>query len=1123
MNKTRMPQIRRLLSVLFFCSNIFAATFGTVVPVIGGASDIVLDEGRKQLYLVNTSKNQIEVYSTAQRKLLNPIKTDGTPLAAALSRSGKFLYVASRDASALDVIDLTALNVVSRVSLPAQPEGVAVGNDERVLISTIGSGAGNTANVLLIYDPAAQGSPALAPVPVMPPPPLSPNLPPPTGKAFQDARSRLQASPDGTLIVGVNIPATTLRSVFVYEVSSGTVLRSRLVANPSGVLAVAPDNSKFMSGSTLFDMATLQVLAQENLANSPYLIQTNANFNTESNQGGSAFAPDGSVLYAGFDISPQTNPATRPNISELILNDPDNLLIQMALQLPENLAGKMALSSDGANLYALSESGFVIIPIGTANKSPIAIPDRTVVLLNNDQCGVFASQKTSRVTVGNAGTGRLTVSSQVITQTPTAPGGLGGGGIIGFGPGGGVAGGGGIVILVPPVTGGGATGTAASLAQTAPSLRIQQNGNGAALDFSFNPAAARALGSISPSHDFVVQAPEAINVPPRIRVYQNNRNAEAQGEIIPIPVGISANEALEDLVYDSGRQRLYIANSGMNRVEVFDIRQHKFLSGIKVGQLPRSLGMTPDAGTLYVANSGGENISIIDLDKLQMVGRVKFPPTPLLLNQAISTPGAISAGLRGPLFTMNVANANGTSTATIWQIVGDQAVPRGPSQVIGTTNGLPKSVTGPLSMAATPGGEFVVIAGADGSVYLYDALADDFVQSRTLTTFQQSQGLGYFGPITAGPKGQYFVVNGQLLNQALDPVSPAVAGATSRPVAALAPGNGNTFVRFTQPIRTTATQLATDAGTIEIVDANTGAPMRAAVPTLEGPMAQATTAGRATAISGRTLAIDSSGSTAYAITTSGLSLIPLDPIPASAQPRVNPKGAVNLATYQTTIAPNSLLSIFGTNLGGSDQAGSTPLPTLLGGTCVTLNNSPLPLFVTTAGQINAQIPPELAAGSYSLVVRSVANKAAAVQQTITISKYAPAVFIDPVSKQVALLHADGRYVTKDNPAQRDERLTLYASGLGATTGGKASAGNASPSSPLATVPGVQLFFGDPTFKQAGIIVDFAGLSPGLIGVYQMNIRVPGDHIKGDAVPVTIKVGGVSSPTSGPLVPVVAVE
>jgi len=316
-------------------SPIFGATFGTVFPILGGASDLVLDEARARLYLVNTNQNRIEVYSTQQKKLLTPIATDSTPLAAAISRSGQFLYVAAYNASAIDVIDLGTQNVVAHVALPAKPEGIAVGADERVLVSTIGSGTGNLQNVLLIFDPnATSTSSALLPVSVAPAAPIAPQLPPPYGKQFQAARSSLVASGNGQFIVGSNIPVNGVRSVFVYEAASGSVLRSRIVVGSSGVLAVSQDGSRFMSGSTLFDSATLQVLAQENMANAPYLIAAGTQFNVESIQGGSVFKPDSSVLYAAFDISPQTTPATAANVRQLMLNDPDNLLIQSALQLP---------------------------------------------------------------------------------------------------------------------------------------------------------------------------------------------------------------------------------------------------------------------------------------------------------------------------------------------------------------------------------------------------------------------------------------------------------------------------------------------------------------------------------------------------------------------------------------------------------------------------------------------------------------------------------------------------------------------------------------------------------------------------------------------------------------------
>jgi uncharacterized protein (TIGR03437 family) len=197
------------------------------------------------------------------------------------------------------------------------------------------------------------------------------------------------------------------------------------------------------------------------------------------------------------------------------------------------------------------------------------------------------------------------------------------------------------------------------------------------------------------------------------------------------------------------------------------------------------------------------------------------------------------------------------------------------------------------------------------------------------------------------------------------------------------------------------------------------------------------------------------------------------------------------------------------------------LPTLLGGSCVTLDNAPIPLLSTAAGQINAQIPPGISAAKHSLVVRSVANHTSA-SQSLTVSKYAPAVYINSDTGQAAVYHSDGTPVSKSNPANRDEPLIMYASGLGPTTGGTVTAGNPSPSSPLAVTGTAEVHFGAVGYKQSAIIVDWSGLAPGLIGVYQLKLRVPGDHMKGDALPVTVKVGGVSSPT-GSSQPVIAVQ
>src|SRR5689334_23671193 len=94
----------------------FAATFGTVVPHAQPLADLVIDEARRRLYVVNTASNQVEVYSTSTSppRLTNTIRTDATPLTAAISRTGRWLYVACYGASALDVVDLNSLVFTTR-------------------------------------------------------------------------------------------------------------------------------------------------------------------------------------------------------------------------------------------------------------------------------------------------------------------------------------------------------------------------------------------------------------------------------------------------------------------------------------------------------------------------------------------------------------------------------------------------------------------------------------------------------------------------------------------------------------------------------------------------------------------------------------------------------------------------------------------------------------------------------------------------------------------------------------------------------------------------------------------------------------------------------------------------
>jgi uncharacterized protein (TIGR03437 family) len=432
-------------------------------------------------------------------------------------------------------------------------------------------------------------------------------------------------------------------------------------------------------------------------------------------------------------------------------------------------------------------------------------------------------------------------------------------------------------------------------------------------------------------------------------------------------------------------------------------------------------------------------------------------------------------------------------------------------------------------MVSTPEGGFVLILAGNGTAFLYSSADDDFVAARSVIPTPIT---GYYGPIAAGPNGQYDLVNDQVLNQALTPIGssgtgpvgggglPAPGGPSSsgRPVAAVAAVGASTYARFSIPV-TAANATPSDTGLVEVVDVNTLRTTATA-----GALEIVSTVARAGArvnVAGRSMVLDSAGTTAFVLTASGLSVIPLATSNQQNLPQVSGNGIVNTANYLGAVAPGGLISIFGSNLASAATAASSPLPTLLGGACVTLNNTPLSLLATSPTQINAQLPPTLAAGRYPLVVRSLTGQAASSSINVTVAKYAPAVFMD--AQGAALYHADGTRVNKDHPGKRDEKLTLYATGLGVTTGGRVTTGSPAPSNPLAVTAPVSLYFGNPLIKEAAIIVDWSGLLPGSIGVYQINCRIPGAHIKGDALPITLKIGGVSSPTSGNNVPQVWVQ
>ncbi len=195
---------------------------------------------------------------------------------------------------------------------------------------------------------------------------------------------------------------------------------------------------------------------------------------------------------------------------------------------------------------------------------------------------------------------------------------------------------------------------------------------------------------------------------------------------------------------------------------------------------------------------------------------------------------------------------------------------------------------------------------------------------------------------------------------------------------------------------------------------------------------------------------------------------------------VTPGGIVNNAGFQAPVAPGSLIAIFGTNLAATPASASTlPLPTTLGGVTVTVNgNLSVPLIYVSAKQINAQLPFETPAGSATL---SVSGSAPA---SFTVAASAPGILTYGNNRAVAI-NQDGSLNSVDHPAKSDGWVTVYMSGQGLVNPSVGS-GAASPGSPPA-IPALPV---SATIGKQTAGVMFAGLTPGAVGLFQVNLRIP---------------------------------
>jgi uncharacterized protein (TIGR03437 family) len=587
---------------------------------------------------------------------------------------------------------------------------------------------------------------------------------------------------------------------------------------------------------------------------------------------------------------------------------------------------------------------------------------------------------------------------------------------------------------------------------------------------------ANQNGTFSASIQVSSQA--AVNLLQPVRVLINTRDPDQRGTVMNIP------GKLVDLLADPVRDRFYIVRQDQDVVLVFDGSSYNQIATLPTKLAPTQLAMTRDGKYLMIAHEDSATVSVYDLDTLQRQAPIYFPYGHI--------PRSIAAAGGGILAAVHNRVVGGLNSA-IDRVDFDNRL----ATQLPTLGALENKINSYTVLAATPNGASIFGVVADGSVFLYDSNSDTFpVFRKDLTVLS--------GAYAASNLNQY-VVGNNFMNASLVtarkfdtmggvPSGFAFAGQVGLMATTPGPSSPGMFERVdlsqgggVKPTRIVESTIVP----FPIVVPPTPVPGAPPLPPAPDPNISPFT---------RSVAPLSNGNAIILLTQSGFTVLPSNFDAANAIPQIT--AVVNTGDRSQPLTAGGLISVLGSNLSSATvSSNSSPLPTILGDSCVTVNGSVIPLFLVSPPQINAQLPVTVGTSGVLIVytpggisnpftLGSIQPTAPTVLQvpsgpgsTILV----PAVFREQSSLPVNLV----------DPIHKGDHLIIYASGLGPTDP-VVAAGSVSPS-PAAVV------LLKPVVTLGGVTcpVTFAGLTPGQIGVYQIDVNVPQGVTQGLNVPLTV--------------------
>ncbi|MCW5977984.1 MAG: CotH kinase family protein [Bryobacteraceae bacterium] len=213
-------------------------------------------------------------------------------------------------------------------------------------------------------------------------------------------------------------------------------------------------------------------------------------------------------------------------------------------------------------------------------------------------------------------------------------------------------------------------------------------------------------------------------------------------------------------------------------------------------------------------------------------------------------------------------------------------------------------------------------------------------------------------------------------------------------------------------------------------------------------------------------------------------------------PRLSENGALTAGSSVPALVPGSLATLYGASLAEKPaEATSLPLPNTHFGVSVTVNGIPAPLLFVSPTQVNFQVPWTTPQGKATVRLSLYGMPSNTIETTV--APAVPGIF-------VAVHAADYGLITMARPVEAGEAIVLFATGLGQVDPMPLD-GEAPGEFPSVMVDRPELTIGG---RPAQVL--FAGLAPGMVGVFQINALLPAE-IPSGATPLVLSVGGEASP------------